>query len=357
MMTLVTITIAAVCSGALAAILSRLPTLTAVPMPDRWHTKATPITGGIAIFVGFLVSLQPALLNGAVDTRYLPVILGTAGAFVVGLVDDARRLAPKMKLLGQFAVAGAAVAGGLMPDWLPLWAGAPIALVVLVAAMNSINLLDHIDGLAAGTAAVASLALAAIAGLTGASGSSIVPAAIAGACIGYLPLNFRPRRSALIFMGDSGSHVLGFGLGGAALLAGGGGATSVVSAIAIPMLVLAVPVLDTTLVTVVRWAEGRPISQGGRDHSSHRLVYGGLGQQQAVLVLLGISMLCGGLAVALAVSRDPMLISIAAGVVFAALVGFGSRLALLSEGSVARVVPLRRGNHPIPEDHANARAH
>ncbi len=343
--------LAAVCALVLTMILSRRTTLTAKPMPDRWHVRATPISGGVAIFAGFLVAMQPAIFSRAIDSRYLPVVLGIAGAFAVGLVDDVRTLRPRVKLAGQLGVAIVAVALGLVPDWLPVWIGAPVAVVVLVAGMNSVNLLDHIDGLAAGTAMIAASCLALIAGGVGGFGSSVVPAAIAGACAGYLPLNFRPRRSALIFMGDSGSHVLGFGLGGVALLSNGGGVGSVVSAVAVPALVLAVPMLDTLLVTVVRWVEGRPISQGGRDHSSHRLVYGGLGPQAAVLVLLAISALGGGTGVLLATVRDPLLVSVAAGAALAALVAFGSRLATLREGGSARVVRLRRsGSEPERQD-------
>jgi UDP-GlcNAc:undecaprenyl-phosphate GlcNAc-1-phosphate transferase len=334
--------LAAVCAAILTTVLSRRTTLSAKPMPDRWHVRTTPITGGIAIFAGFLVALQPAIFSRAIDGRYLPVVLGVAGAFVVGLIDDVRTLRPRVKLAGQLAVAVLAVSLGLVPSWIPLWAGAPVAVIVLVAGMNSVNLLDHIDGLAAGTALISASCLALIAGGVGGFGSSVVPAAIAGACAGYLPLNFWPRRPALIFMGDSGSHVLGFGLGGVALLSSGGGVGSVVSAIAVPSLVLAVPMLDTLLVTVVRWVEGRPISQGGRDHSSHRLVYGGLGPQAAVLVLLAISAVCGGTAVLLATVQDALLVSVAAGSALACLVAFGSRLATLQEGGPAKVLRIRR---------------
>ena len=209
-------------------------------------------------------------------SSYLPLVLLVCGAFALGLWDDVRSLPPRAKFAGQLAIATAAAVGGLYPDWLPTAVAIPLAIVVLVGAMNSLNLLDHVDGLAAGTAAIAALALAAVAGLVGEAGSSVVPVAVAGACLGYLPWNFRRGRPALVFMGDAGSHLLGAALGGLALLSSPGGAGGAAIAVCAPLLILAVPVLDTALVTLVRLAEGRPVSQGGRDHSSHRLVYAGL---------------------------------------------------------------------------------
>jgi UDP-GlcNAc:undecaprenyl-phosphate/decaprenyl-phosphate GlcNAc-1-phosphate transferase len=337
-----TAVLAAACAFLLTFGLVRRPGLSAGPMPDRWHARATPITGGIAIFVAFLVSLQPALFANAIAHPYLPVIMGIAGAFALGFVDDLYQLTPRVKLLGQLLIAGGAVAAGLHPTWIGGWPGIVLSIVVLVAAMNSLNLLDHIDGLAAGTAMIAALCLALIAGAIGGSGSSVVPAAIAGACAGFLPFNYRWRRPAAIFMGDSGSHVLGFGLGGVALLASRPGAGSVVGAVAVPVLVLAVPLLDTGLVTIVRWVERRPISQGGRDHSSHRLVYGGLSQKSAVATLLAVSAVCGGTAVLLAARDDPRPLAAAAVVAVVLLFAFGARLARIEEGGESRVLPFRR---------------
>jgi UDP-GlcNAc:undecaprenyl-phosphate/decaprenyl-phosphate GlcNAc-1-phosphate transferase len=336
-----TVLAAVICMGLL-----RRPTLSAFPTPDRWHGQATPVTGGIAIFLAFLISLQPALFSGAIASPYLPVILGVAGAWVLGFLDDVYQLSPRSKLAGQVLIACGAVAAGLYPDWVDVKIGAPLSVIVLVAAMNSLNLLDHIDGLAAGTAMIAALCLALIAGGIGSSGSSVVPAAIAGACAGYLPFNYRWKRPAAIFMGDSGSHVLGFGLGGAALLASRPGAGSVVSAVAVPVLVLAVPLLDTGLVTIVRWVERRPISQGGRDHSSHRLVYGGLSQKSAVATLLAISAVCGGAAVLLAARDDPRPLAAAAVITVLLLFAFGALLARLEEGGESSVLPFRRRDEP-----------
>jgi UDP-GlcNAc:undecaprenyl-phosphate GlcNAc-1-phosphate transferase len=337
----ITLALAFVLALAIAPAVARLPGLVALPMPDRWHARTTPVTGGIALFAAVLISLQPALAQGSVPAGYVPLVLAVSAAFVLGLWDDVRALPPRLKLAGQAAVAVGAAAGGVHPDWLPVWAAIPLAIVVLVCAMNALNLLDHVDGLAAGTAAIAALALAAVAGIVGPSGSATVPLAVAGACLGFLPWNYRRRRPALLFMGDAGSHLLGAALGGLVLLSAPGGAGG--SAVAAPLLILAIPLLDAVLVTLVRLAEGRPVSQGGRDHSSHRLVYAGLEAHRAVALLLAIAATSATAAVVVVAVDDALLALAAAGVAFAALVLFGVRLAKIDAGGhqAAQVVPLR----------------
>jgi UDP-GlcNAc:undecaprenyl-phosphate/decaprenyl-phosphate GlcNAc-1-phosphate transferase len=332
-----TLILAASFAAALSPAVRRIPILTAIPLPDRWHKTATPMTGGIALFVAFIVAVQPALFSDAVDSRYVPVILGAAAAFGLGLWDDGRRIGARTKLAGQSVIAVAAAVGGVRPDWLPLWLSIPVAALVLVAAMNSLNLLDHMDGLAAGTAAIAALGLAAVGGLVADSGSPVVAAALAGACLGFLPFNYRPRKPAALFMGDSGSHLLGFTLGGLALLASPGGAGGAAAAVAAPLLILALPLLDTGLVTVVRFAEGRPISKGGRDHSSHRLVYEGLSERRAVALLLTLAGNCTTTAIAIVIFDDLLLTAIAAGTTLAVVVGFAARLAITSEHGQGRL--------------------
>jgi UDP-GlcNAc:undecaprenyl-phosphate GlcNAc-1-phosphate transferase len=302
-------------------------------MPDRWHRVVTPTSGGIALFGGFIVALFPGLYSGAVSRDYLPLIAGTGAAFALGLWDDVAYIGARKKFVAQGAIALTAAVFGVRPDWLPLWAGIPLACLILVASMNSFNLLDNMDGLAAGTAAIAALGLALVAGLVPDSGSAVVAAALAGACLGFLPFNYRPHRPAALFMGDSGSHMLGFTLGGLALLASPGGAGGAAAAVAAPLLILALPVLDTGLVMVVRFSEGRALWQGGRDHSSHRLVYSGMSERRAVAVLLGIVVNCTAVAIALVILQDALLIALAVGATLAALVAFGSQLVVISEQS------------------------
>lgn len=325
----VTVVLATVLAACFCLVVRRLPAPAAVPLPDRWHRTVTPATGGIALFGAFVLALQPPLHGGAISNRYVPVVLLAGAAFALGLLDDVRQLAIRYKCAGQVAIALGATFLGVRPDWLPPSIGIPVACVVIIACMNSLNLLDNMDGLAAGTAIVAALGLALVGGLIEGAGSPVVAAALAGACLGFLPFNYRLRRPAALFMGDSGSQLLGFTLGALALLTSPGGAGGVAAAIVAPLLILAVPALDTGLVMVVRFGEGRPLWQGGRDHASHRLVYHGLSERRAVAVLLAITAGCTATAIALVIFQNVLLMAVASATALAGLVLFGARLALV----------------------------
>jgi UDP-GlcNAc:undecaprenyl-phosphate GlcNAc-1-phosphate transferase len=342
MISVATLAVAAVLAALLSATARRVPLPAAVPLPDRWHRTVTPVTGGIALFGAFAIVLIPSFASAAVAPRYLALVLGAGAAFALGLWDDVAHIDARTKFCGQLLIALFAAAAGLHPDWLPAWVGIPLACVVLVASMNSFNLLDNMDGLAAGTAAIAAIGLALVAGLVPDSGSSVVAAALAGACLGFLPFNYRPRRPASIFMGDSGSHMLGFALGGLAVLASPGGAGGAAAAVAAPLLILALPFLDTAFVMLVRFAEGRPVWQGGRDHSSHRLVYYGMGERRAVALLLGIGVNCTMAAIALVILQDQLLTVVVAATTLGALIAFASQLVVIQEradGEVLTLVP------------------
>jgi UDP-GlcNAc:undecaprenyl-phosphate/decaprenyl-phosphate GlcNAc-1-phosphate transferase len=301
------------------------------PVPDRWHLKATPVTGGFALFAGFLVALGAVALAGQADRRLGYVVLGATCALLLGFADDERWIGPRTKFSGQLAIAAVA-AIVIRPHWLPPAAAISLATFVLVAAMNSFNLLDNIDGLAAGTAAIAAGTLALMTFLVSESHVvRILACAVAGTCAGFLPLNYRRRRPAALFMGDSGALLLGLLVGACALLATPGGAGGVSVTVVAPLLILALPILDTSLVILVRLAEHRPVWRGGRDHLSHRLVYVGLGERQAVAALLLLAAACAGTALVVVAFDDPLVTGAAAGAVVALLVGLGSRLALVRE--------------------------
>ena len=207
--------------------------------------------------------------------------------FVAGLVDDFFTLSPVAKLAAQFAAAGIVLASGLTVEIVDSNVLATVLGVVwLVGITNAFNLLDNMDGLAASLAAVA-CAVFAVDAISRDSGELglVVALALGGACVGFLPFNLRPGRKAVVFMGDSGSQVIGFGLASLALASSWTTAGATLTGIVLPLLVLAIPILDTTLVTVRRTLERRPVTQGGTDHSSHRLVYYGLSEQQAVAAL------------------------------------------------------------------------
>jgi UDP-GlcNAc:undecaprenyl-phosphate GlcNAc-1-phosphate transferase len=167
-------------------------------------------------------------------------------------------------------------------------------LLWVVGITNAVNLLDNMDGLAAGVAGIAALIMTVFAGVTGSATAVVVGGVVGGAALGFLAFNFKPAR---IFMGDCGSLFLGFSIASLALViqqqSGMGGQ---VAAGLVPLAVLAVPILDTTLVTFMRKLAGRPVSQGGQDHTSHRLVFLGLSEQHAVLMLYALSLGSGVLA-------------------------------------------------------------
>jgi UDP-GlcNAc:undecaprenyl-phosphate/decaprenyl-phosphate GlcNAc-1-phosphate transferase len=311
----------------------RLPGPAAQPVPDRWHKKSTPVTGGIALLAGVLLALAAGETLHHQPSSVAYVALGAAAAFTVGFLDDRRWIGPRTKFAGQIVVA-AGLATALHPRWLPLALGIPAGTLVLVAAMNSFNFLDNIDGLAAGTAAIALGAFALTTLVSNDEGLRLIGCAGAAACVGFLPLNYRLRGPAKLFMGDSGSHLLGLLVGASALLSvrsevGGGEA-----ALLAPLLILVVPIIDTSLVIAVRLSERRPIWKGGTDHISHRLVYVGLSERGAVAALLGLEAACAGLGLAVVAEKNALATGAALGLVFGLLLALCSRLALVTEKAI-----------------------
>ena len=322
-------------SVALAAglISLRLPGPIAQPVRDRWHKKSTPVTGGFALLLGLLFALAAGAATGNAPPSVAYIAVGATAAFTIGFLDDKRSIGPRAKFVGQIAVA-AGTATAIHPHWLPIAASIPLATFVLVAAMNSFNFLDNIDGLAAGIAGVAAGALALTTLFAGGQAPRLLGCAAAGACLGFLPLNYRPHRPARLFMGDSGSHLLGLVVAASALVASPGGAGGVAAAVVPALLILALPIIDTSLVIVVRLAERRPIWQGGRDHISHRLVYIGLSEREAVGALLALAASCAGVAIVVTAAHNPLVTGAAVGLVFALLVALTSRLALVTGNGV-----------------------
>ncbi|MGZ4302975.1 MAG: hypothetical protein ACXVR9_07675 [Gaiellaceae bacterium] len=305
--------------------------LGAVPREDRWHERTTPVLGGIGIFAGILTGFWVAVAVGAAPaSRELVAILGgCAILFVAGLLDDLFSLGPIPKLAAQIAAALLVIFNGLTISGLisnDLLAGV-VALVWLVGMTNAFNLLDNMDGLAATLAAIAAVFFA-IDALEVHKSHAILALslALALACAGFLPFNLRYGKSAAVFMGDSGSQVLGFLLAALGLAASWKVAGTTVATLLLPILILAVPILDTTLVTVVRLLDGRPVYQGGRDHTSHRLVYHGLSEKRAVVLLAVISAALGTTSLFYSVLDNAWVTLIGVLLTFALLVQFASVL-------------------------------
>jgi len=264
---------------------------TAVPRKERWHTRPTPTLGGLAFFVGFLL---PVLLLSPNLSSALPFFIIVTQMFVIGIYDDMRRINPATKLIGQIISAATAIFFGYSLNfftWAPL--DALLTAIWIVGLTNSLNLLDNMDGLAGGIALIAAVYLAFLFTHQGDAQHVVLALALAGALGGFLLHNFYP---ASIFMGDAGSLFLGAALSLLTVHANGQ-ASNILSLVAVPTCILLVPILDTTLVTVTRLLRGQPISQGGRDHASHRLVILGLSEPQAVLLLYVMATIAGASAV------------------------------------------------------------
>ncbi|MET0561621.1 MAG: hypothetical protein ABW012_08445 [Gaiellaceae bacterium] len=327
-------------SAAVLWLLLRSPVgarLVAIPSDERWHAEATPTFGGVGIFAGFAAGVLVALATGVIEwsSELGGILAGVTIVFVAGLVDDLRHLSPIAKLAAQVGAAVVVLASGLdveiVDNEILAWG---IGLVWLVGITNAFNLLDNMDGLAA-TLAVVSCAYFAVDALTEHENETVLALALALglACAGFLPFNLRPRRGAAVFMGDSGSLVIGFGLASLALAASWTVAGTTVATVLLPLLVLAIPILDTTLVTIARLVEKRPVTQGGRDHTSHRLVYYGLSETKAVLLLAIVASAIGATALAYNVLDNGRLTAIGVLITFVLLVQFGSFLSDLQERS------------------------
>lgn len=292
------------------------------PKSDRWHQQPTALLGGVAIFLAAVLAgliFLPRVAQGWL------VLAGGAWLFLVGLVDDLWHIRPFSKLMGQLLGAGLVAHLGLLFPWTGL---NPLdkALTVfwLVGITNALNLLDNMDGLSAGVAAIAAAFFAAHFLAAGQTAAALAFAGFAAALLGFLVYNAHP---ASIFMGDSGSLFIGFFLAGGALLRfRAGAAAGPWPDLAVPVLILAVPIFDTTLVTIVRKLSGRAVSQGGRDHSSHRLVALGLSERAAVWTLYGLTAISGGLSFLVERLELPAALIVVA-VYLALLTGFGLYLA------------------------------
>ncbi len=261
----------------------------AKPSLDRWHQTPTALFGGIGIFLAFLMSYG---LWAEHDRTFWGLILGCELMFFFGLIDDVLCAKPSTKLLGQIVAASVLPACGLMVPGLPPQFAIPLTVLWVVGLVNAFNLLDNMDGLSAGVAVIAASVMAAHAVMTDNLAVAMVAAILAGSALGFLRYNVHP---ASIFMGDAGSQLLGYVLAAVALLGVPGHATNLVATMMIPVLLLSVPIFDTLLVALARKLHCRPVSQGGTDHSSHRLVALGLSESRAVWVLYVISAIAGAL--------------------------------------------------------------
>lgn len=261
------------------------------PKEDRWNKKYIALFGGVAIFVSFLV---PYLFFVKINIESLGIIICGAIIFGLGLFDDIVHIKPYTKLIGQIIVASLLVSFGVSIKIIPYQIiSIPLTILWVVAIINAFNLLDNMDGLSCGVGAIVSGVLFVCALLNG--NITGLPALIlAGSLLGFLRYNFSPAK---IFMGDSGSMFIGFMLATMTLQESWKESTSLVMIVAIPALLLIVPLLDTAFVTLARSMNLRKVFQGGKDHISHRMVVLGLSEKNTVFVLYFISIFFGAISI------------------------------------------------------------
>jgi len=296
----------AVVLTALVRALARRFGFVAVPKTDRWHKKPTAMLGGAAIWLSVVITSLAFSLH---TTYGKQILLASTFLFLVGLVDDLIHIKPYQKLIGQILGSAFVVYYGLSLPWTgSVLLNMALAIFWLIGITNAINLLDNMDGLASGIAVIAAGFLALSFVSTGQTTEALILLIFAGALLGFLIYNSNP---ASIFMGDCGSMFVGFFLASSALInVSGGRSRSFLPVLAVPILVLFIPIFDTTFVTLLRKLSGRAASQGGRDHTSHRLVALGMSERHAVLMLYAFAALSGLLAIM--VQRARLDISLAA---------------------------------------------
>jgi len=274
----------------IVAWIARRVGMVAAPKKDRWHTRPTALLGGSAIFLSVVTVVVIRLHPPSAFTR--AILPASALMFLIGLIDDIFNLKPYQKLVGQIVGASFVVAAGLVLPWTSSSLfNSGITLFWLVGITNAVNMLDNMDGLAAGVAAIASVFLSINFFSLGQNVEGTVVAILGASLCGFLIYNSQP---ASIFMGDCGSMFIGFFLASTALLTTSSGRTrSFFPVIAVPVLTLVIPIFDTTFVTLLRKLSGRSASQGGRDHTSHRLVALGLSERRAVFLLYALAAISG----------------------------------------------------------------
>ncbi len=286
------------------------------PKPHKMHVRPMPLLGGLAIYIALCV----ALFQVDFSAEWLPMLAVAIGAtllMLVGLWDDRRGIAPRVKILAQVGAALLVTAAGVRVE-ITAWPAVNIliSLFWFVGITNAVNLMDNMDGLAAGTSAVSALFFTILAASAGQGLVASLAAAVTGASLGFLYYNISP---AMIFMGDTGSLLLGF------LLAVIGVRYAPIglplgSTWMVPIVVMGLPIFDTTLVTFSRILSRRPVSQGGTDHTSHRLARFGLGNHRAVFSMYLAAGILGLLAVYMTHSSPEIAIAIFGAILAAGLI-------------------------------------
>lgn len=275
----------------------------------RMHTIPIPRMGGLAIFLGFIISV---LLFSEVDDQMKGILLGAVIITIMGIIDDITPLRASLKLIVQIIAALIPIYYGVQitcisnPNifsdnlyWNFGWLSIPITVLWIVGLTNAVNLIDGLDGLAIGVSAIGAMTMLVIAILVSEPQIAVIMAALVGACIGFMPYNMNPAK---IFMGDTGSTFLGYIL--ACISIQGLFKFYVGISFIVPFLILGLPIFDTAFAILRRLAHGQNPMSPDRSHVHHRLIDMGLNQKQAVAVLYVISAILGLSAVMVATNGE-----------------------------------------------------
>lgn len=306
------------------------------PRGRRVHEVPVPMLGGVGIYLSFLAA---CVIFARIDRNTIGLLLGGAIIVAVGVWDDICELNPRTKLCGQIAAAVVLVLFGVKIEFVTNPLGGmiylgpmsiPLTIIWLVAFMNVVNFIDGLDGLASGISAIGAGAMAFAAFQTGQMQLVIMSMALAGSALGFLYYNFNP---ASIFMGDAGAMFLGFAIAGISAM--GALKTPATLALAVPVLVMGVPILDTVFVIFKRVRQGVPISTGDKEHVHHRLLAMGMTQREAVLTIYAVSGLLAATACGVVIVNPRVGLG-------GAVVAFGALIIAGEKSGVMRLGPRRK---------------
>ncbi len=279
------------------------------PNERKVHRQPIVRLGGVSIFASTLIALLLVWglggfegLSPAAQAGIWGVAFGSVGFFCIGLADDLFNLSPLSRLAMQVAIAIIVWHLGVQIDFLSIpfeglvdigWLSLPITVIWLVGMANAINWIDGLDGLAAGVSGIAAVVMLIVTLFMNQPGAALIAAALAGGALGFLRYNFNP---AQIFMGDGGSYFIGFTLAGVGVI--GLVKTTAVTAVLLPYLILAVPILDMSAVIISRLSQGKSPFRADKRHLHHRLLDAGISQRLTVLFIYALTFWVGSLALA-----------------------------------------------------------
>ena len=300
------------------------------PATTKAHAHPTPLLGGLAIFVAYILAV---IFTTDITRSVAAIFIGGAILLVIGIVDDKTGIMPNIKLFGQLVAAMVVVRMGIRVEFIPNYYLAMIfSCIWIVGITNAVNLLDNLNGLSAGITTISGFFFGLLAWMRGDLMVATLAIALCGSSLGFLKHNFPKAR---IFMGDAGSQFIGFLLATVAILGNWSSPTHITS-LSIPIFILGYPIFDTTLVVISRIRDGRSIFQGGKDHSSHRLALLGFKKRRAVLVIFFINFCLGFAGFIISKVKIHAAAVLIALVVFLCMVALGLRLGMIAVGSKGR---------------------